>query len=129
MAKTASAAKKAQRDPLEKFLQSVIKGLQEKKAKHITLLDLRSLEGAVADAFVVCEGNSATQVEALARSVEEVVSDETGENPAHLEGLKNAQWVLIDYIHVVVHIFQPETRAFYGVERLWADGVVREIIE
>ena len=127
MAKTARAAIKRQKSATEELTDAVIKGLQDRKAKEIKVLDLRALSGAVADIFVVCQGDSSTQVEGLARSVEETVEKETGEIPAHLEGTKNAQWVLIDYISVVVHIFQPEQRQFYGIERLWADADIREI--
>ncbi len=127
MAKTARAAIKRQKSATEELTDAVIKGLQDRKAKEIKVLDLRALSGAVADIFVVCQGDSSTQVEGLARSVEATVEKETGEIPAHLEGTKNAQWVLIDYISVVVHIFQPEQRQFYGIERLWADADIREI--
>lgn len=127
MAKTARAAIKQQKSATELLTDAVIKGLQDRKAKEIKVLDLTALSGAVADIFVVCQGDSSTQVEGLARSVEETVEKETGEIPAHLEGTKNAQWVLIDYISVVVHIFQPEQRQFYGIERLWADADIREI--
>ena len=127
MAKTARAAIKKQKSATELLTDAVIKGLQDRKAKEIKVLDLTALQGAVADIFVICQGDSSTHVDGLARSVEETVEKETGEIPAHLEGTKNAQWVLIDYISVVVHIFQPEQRQFYGIERLWADADIREI--
>jgi ribosome-associated protein len=127
MAKTARAAIKRQKTATELLTEAIIKGLQERKARDIKVLDLTALSGAVADVFVVCHGDSSTHVEGLARSVDETVARETGENPAHLEGIKNAQWVLIDYISVVVHIFQSEQRDFYGIERLWADAMIRDV--
>lgn len=129
MAKTARAAIKQQKTASELLTEAVIRGLQNRKAREIKVLDLTALSGAVADIFVVCHGDSSTHVEGLARSVDETVAEETGENPAHLEGIKNAQWVLIDYISVVVHIFQSEQRDFYGIERLWADAEIREIAD
>jgi ribosome-associated protein len=90
------------------LVNGVIKGLQDRKAKEIVVMDLRNIGGVVSDFFIVCQGDSSTQVEGIARSVEETVFIECGENPEHIEGVKNALWVLIDYISVVVHIFQPE---------------------
>lgn len=127
MAKTARSTFKSQKNASDLLTDAVLNGLQEKKAIDIVVLDLRGLSGVVADVFIVCEGNSSTQVEALARSVEETVEKEIGEKPTHIEGTKNAQWVLIDYISVVVHIFQPEQRTYYGIERLWADAETRII--
>ncbi|MBL7924156.1 MAG: ribosome silencing factor [Bacteroidia bacterium] len=127
MAKSARASLKIQKNATELLVEAVVRGLQEKKAKEIVIMDLRGIGGVVSDFFVVCHGDSSTQVEALARSVDQMVYKECGENPAHLEGVKNAQWVLIDYISVVVHIFQPEQRAYYGIERLWADADTREV--
>lgn len=127
MAKTARAAIKSQKTAIDLLTEAVIRGLQDRKAKDIKLMDLRGISGAVSDFFIVCHGESSTQVEGLARNVEQEVEKETGEIPAHIEGTKNAQWVLIDYISVVVHIFQPEQRSYYGIERLWADAEIRNI--
>lgn len=127
MAKTARAAIKSQKTAIDLLTEAVIRGLQDRKAKDIKLMDLRGISGAVSDFFIVCHGESSTQVEGLARNVEQEVEKETGEIPAHIEGTKNAQWVLIDYISVVVHIFQPEQRSYYGIERLWADAEIRDI--
>lgn len=127
MAKTARAAIKSQKTAIDLLTEAVIRGLQDRKAKDIKLMDLRGISGAVSDFFIVCHGESSTQVEGLARNVEHEVEKETGEIPAHIEGTKNAQWVLIDYISVVVHIFQPEQRSYYGIERLWADAEIRDI--
>jgi ribosome-associated protein len=127
MAKTARAAKTVKEPVKDLLTDAIIRGLQEKKARNIVILDLEALGGAVADKFIVCHGDSSTQVEGLTRSVEETVEKETGENPYHIEGKQNAQWILIDYISVVVHIFQQEQREYYGIERLWADAQIREI--
>ena len=127
MVKSAGAKKKIIKGENELLVDAIVKGLEEKKAKDITIMDLRGIRGAMSDFFVVCHGESSTQVEALARSVEESVFKEFGENPLHLEGMKNAQWVLIDYIHVVVHVFQREQREYYGIERLWADAEFHHI--
>ena len=126
MAKTARAAIKSQKTAIDLLTEAVIRALQDRKAKDIKLMDLRGISGAVSDFFIVCHGESSTQVEGLARNVEQEVEKETGEIPAHIEGTKNAQWVLIDYISVVVHIFQPEQRSYYGIERLWADAELRD---
>lgn len=127
MAKTARAAKTVKEPVKDRLTDAIIRGLQEKKARNIVILDLEALGSAVADKFIVCHGDSSTQVEGLTRSVEETVEKETGENPYHIEGKQNAQWILIDYISVVVHIFQQEQREYYGIERLWADAQIREI--
>ncbi len=127
MVKSARVSLKTAKSSTELLSDAVIKGMLEKKAKDIVLMDLRGLSGAVTDFFVICQGDSSTQVEAIARSVEEVVEKECGDFPAHIEGTKNAQWVLIDYITVVVHIFQPEQRSYYGIEKLWADAEIKKI--
>jgi ribosome-associated protein len=111
----------------ERLSAAIIKGLQEKKGHDITVIDLRSLGNAIADFFIVCHGDSRTQVDALARSVDEVVYKELHENPKYREGFENAEWILIDYISVVVHIFQPDKREFYGIERFWADAEIKRI--
>jgi ribosome-associated protein len=129
MAKAASKAKQEFRTAADNLADAIIKGLQEKKGKEIVMLDLRQLNSSVADIFIVCHGDSSTHVDGLARSVEESVEKNTGEIPAHIEGKQNAQWVLLDYISVVVHIFQSEQRAYYGIERLWADAQIREIAD
>ncbi|MBK9401024.1 MAG: ribosome silencing factor [Bacteroidetes bacterium] len=127
MVKSARVALKLEKNAVDLLSEAIIKGLLEKKGKEIVLMDLRGLSGAVTDFFIVCQGDSSTQVEALSRSVEEVVEIECGDFPAHIEGKNNAQWVLIDYINVIVHIFQPEQRDYYGIEKLWADAEIRII--
>ena len=99
-----------------------IKGMQEKKAKEIVCLDLRNINNAVSDFFVICHGDSNTQVDAIADSVEFEIKKAIGENPWHREGFENAEWILLDYVNVVVHVFQKPQRDFYRLEDLWADA-------
>ncbi len=127
MAKATKALKTAYRNATDQLAEIVVKALQEKKGHDITCLDLRELPGAVSDMFIVCHGDSQTQVAALSRSVEEIVNKEKNENPLHREGFENAQWILLDYFNVVVHIFQKEQRDYYGIERFWADATTRHI--
>jgi ribosome-associated protein len=105
----------------------IISGMQEKKAKEIVCIDLRNIKNAIADFFVICHADSKPHVEAIADSVEEYVFKKTGEGPYHKEGATNAEWILLDYINVVAHIFRQEQREFYGIERLWADAEIQRI--
>jgi ribosome-associated protein len=102
--------------------ETAIKGIQEKKGHKIVSLDLRDVKGAISDYFIVCHGDSVKQVEAIAKSVEEEIYKTVGEDPWHREGLENCEWVLLDYINIVVHIFLKENRDFYGIEELWGDA-------
>jgi len=119
----------AKTDNTEEVLQSVIRGMQEKKARNIVALDLRELRSAVADYFVICHGTSTTQAESIARSVEEMTEKELGEGPSHIEGVGNAQWILMDYFTVVVHVFEEKAREYYALEELWADAAVLPVEE
>lgn len=105
-----------------RLVDAVIKGIQEVKGREIVHLDLRDIPNAVCSHFVVCHGDSDTQVEAITRSVLETVRKEAGEKPWHTEGERNAEWVLIDYVDVVVHIFHRDKRGFYALEELWGDA-------
>lgn len=118
--------KKKKKDESAILADIAIKGILEKKGKNITSLDLRNIPNSVCDYFIICEGDSTTQVDAIAKSVEEEVKKETGENPYHSEGFENAEWILIDYVTVVVHIFQKQIREFYNLESLWADAEIEE---
>lgn len=102
----------------------VVKGMEERKGKNIVLMDLRKVKGSVTDFFVICEGDSDRQVEAIAKSVEEFVDKELNEDPWHREGYENSEWVLLDYINVVAHVFLPEKREFFGLEELWGDAEI-----
>ncbi|MFI5194749.1 MAG: ribosome silencing factor, partial [Chitinophagales bacterium] len=109
-----------------KILKTIIQAIQEKKGEKIISLDLRKIHEAVADFFIVCEAGSTTQVRAIADSVENEVKRDCGELPYKHEGKQVLQWVIIDYINVVVHIMLPETRRFYQLEEMWSDAVVEE---
>jgi ribosome-associated protein len=111
----------------EALLESVLLGLEEKKAKNISLLDLRDLENRVSDYFVIAEGDSNTHVDAISGSVEEMVKKISNERPYRMEGVENSEWIIIDYVNIVVHIFQREARAYYKLEELWADAKIQHI--
>ncbi len=101
---------------------TIIKAIQEKKGENIVSLDLRQIPEAVADFFVLCEANSNTQVRAIADFVADEVQKHVGEAPYKHEGQTAQQWILVDYVNVVVHVFQPETRKFYNLEEMWSDA-------
>jgi ribosome-associated protein len=109
-----------------KIYKAIIHAIQEKKGSHITSLDLRKIPEAIADFFIVCEAGSTTQVKAIADFVETHVKDVTKESPYHHEGHKEAQWVLVDYVNIVVHVMLPETRKFYKLEEMWSDAEAEE---
>ena len=105
-----------------KLFKTILRAIQEKKGEHIVSLDLRKIPEAVSDFFIICEATSTTQVKAIAEHVEYLVKEECGESPYRHEGKNALQWVLVDYVNVVVHIFQPETRKFYRLEEMWSDA-------
>lgn len=109
-----------------KIFKTIIKAIQDKKGEHIVSLDLRKIPEAVADFFIICEASNQPQIRAIADSVEDEVKKKCGENPYHHEGKGGLQWVLIDYVNVVVHILMPENRKFYKLEEMWSDGVLEE---
>ena len=102
-----------------------IHGMQEKKGNEIVRLDLRNIFSSVSDYFVICHADSTTQVRAIANSVEEEIFKATQQEPWRKEGLEYAEWILLDYVDVVVHIFRTDKREFYGVEDLWGDAEVK----
>ena len=106
----------------DQIVAEIIKGMEEVKAQEIQILDLRSIENTVCDYFVICSGTSNTQVNAIVNSVQKIVSKSLKEKPWHIEGSDNAEWVLMDYVHVVVHVFQKHIREFYDIEGLWGDA-------
>ncbi|MCA1751887.1 MAG: ribosome silencing factor [Cryomorphaceae bacterium] len=110
-----------------KLVDSVVRGIQEVKGKEICTVDLRQLNSAVTDYFVICHGTSDTQVDAISRAVQKQVYNETGDEPSHKEGMNSSEWILLDYFDVVVHIFKEETRQFYNLEKLWADADVKHV--
>jgi ribosome-associated protein len=107
----------------------VVHGMQERKALDVAVIDLRNLGNAVADYFVICSANSDTQLDAIARSVEDEVHKVTGQWPWQSEGRTNREWVLLDYVDVVVHVFLRDKRTFYALEELWGDAPIEYIAE
>ena len=106
----------------EDLVKRIAEGIQEKKGKDIVVADLTDTDNSVCKYFVICEGNTPTQVAAIADSVNDYVRIHLGVKPTVVEGLRNARWVAMDYSDVLVHIFVPEDRAFYNLENLWADA-------
>jgi len=111
----------------EKLVDAVVLGMQEKKANNIVVLNLNKTNNSICDYFVICEAESTTQVDAIANSVEFIVKRDMNENSLHKEGFENAIWILLDYMDVVVHVFQRESREFYDLEAFWADAEKKEI--
>jgi ribosome-associated protein len=109
-----------------KIIKTIIAAIQDKKGVNIISLNLRKINEAVADFFIICEATNQPQIKAIAENIEQQVNEKCGENPYHHEGFNSLQWVLIDYVNVVVHIMQPETRKFYKLEEMWSDGVAEE---
>ena len=109
------------------LLTSIIKGIEEVKGNNIDILDLRSIDTAVCDYFVICNGTSNTQVNAIVNSIQKTVSKELKDKPWHIEGTDNAEWVLMDYVSIVVHIFQKEIREYYNIEGLWGDAKITSL--
>lgn len=109
------------------LLDLVIKGMQEKKAKDITVLDMTSVPNAMADYFVISTGTSDSQVDAISDSVEDEVYKVTKINPTHVEGKQNKEWILIDYLDVMAHVFKKEQREFFALEELWGDAKITTI--
>lgn len=109
-----------------KIFKSIINAIHQKKGEQIVSLDLRKIPEAVADFFIICQASSTTQVKAIADSVEDLVKKNCGEMPFKHEGQHASQWILIDYVNVVVHIMQPEARKFYKLEEMWSDAALTE---
>ncbi len=104
----------------------VIKGIQEKKGHDIAVLDMRNIDGAICDWFIICEGGSPAQVEAITESIGDMMLAE-GEKPTNVIGLENCNWVAMDYSDMIVHVFLPELRRYYDIEHLWADADIKYI--
>ncbi len=118
-------AAKVQKNESERLSEVIIEGILDKKGEEVVRLDLTNIPNSVSNYFVVCHAGSKIQVEAIAGSVEEHTLRELRAKPWHREGFENAEWILLDYVDVVVHIFQEETRKFYNLEKLWADAEVK----
>lgn len=111
----------------EQLAYTAIEGIKDKKGQNIKLLDLRNVTNAISDFFIICHGTSNTNVEAIARASEEEIIKAYDEKPMHREGFDNAEWIILDYFNVVVHILQKEWRDYYKIEVLWADAEVMDI--
>ena len=109
------------------LVETIIKGIQEKKGQHIVVADLQNIEGTITNYFVICQGSSPAQVEAITESIGDMARKQMGEKPSQVAGLENAQWVAMDYADVMVHIFLPDVRAYYDLEHLWDDARLTEI--
>ncbi|MDG3580833.1 MULTISPECIES: ribosome silencing factor [Galbibacter] len=119
MAKTNSSA--------DQLITVILKGIEEVKGKDVNILDLRDIENTVCDYFIICNGTSNTQVNAIVNSIQKIVSREIKDKPWHVEGTENAEWVLMDYVNVVVHVFQKHIREYYDIEGLWGDAKLTAI--
>jgi len=104
----------------------IVDAIQDIKGKNIVKLDLTSLEEAPARYFIICEGESSTQVKAISENIGKKLKDKMGVSPNHIEGMEGSRWILVDYFDTVVHVFYPETRAFYDIEELWGDANVTQ---
>jgi ribosome-associated protein len=109
-----------------KIIKTIIAAIQDKKGENIISLDLRKINEAVADFFIICEAGNQPQIRAIAENVERKVKEKCEENPWHQEGFNKLQWVLLDYVNVVVHVMTSDTRKFYKLEEMWSDGVLHE---
>jgi ribosome-associated protein len=106
----------------DQLITTILAGIEDVKGKNINILDLREIENTVCDYFIVCEGTSNTQVNAIVSSIQKKVSKDIKDKPWHIEGMDNAEWVLMDYVNVVVHVFQKHIREYYDIESLWGDA-------
>ncbi|MGB1040403.1 MAG: ribosome silencing factor [Flavobacteriales bacterium] len=113
----------------KQLVDTIIDGMQEVKANDIVCLDLKEIPNSITDYFVICHGDSSTQVESIAKSVEKVTSEQLNEKPFHKEGTQNSLWILMDYISIMVHIFYKDTRDHYDLESLWSDALTIKIEE
>lgn len=111
----------------ELLAKAIVEGMQENKAKDIVILDLRHLDSAVCDFFVICSGDSSTHVDGISNAVTRYTRKMLKEKPWHVEGKTNSEWILLDYINVVGHIFYKDARGFFEIEDLWADAIRTDI--
>ena len=111
----------------QEVIKQIIEGIQDKKGKEIVVVDMLKLWNSICDYFVICQGNSPTQVSAITDSIEDTVRINCKKKPYSIDGLRNSQWVAMDYGDILVHIFLPDVRRFYDIEHLWADATLTEI--
>ena len=111
----------------DEWIALILQGIEDVKGHDILLLDLRDIENTVCDYFIICNGTSNTQVNAIVGSIQKTVSKAIHDKPWHVEGQDNAEWVLMDYVNVVVHVFQKHIREYYDIEGLWGDAKFTEV--
>ncbi len=111
----------------DELIANIIKGIESVKGENIKILDLRDIDNTPCDYFIVCDGNSNTQVNAITGSVQRTVSKELHDKPWHIEGEGQAEWILMDYVNVVVHVFQKHIREYYKIENLWGDAKITTV--
>ena len=112
---------------MKELVKTITEAIQEKKGSNIVVADLKKIEGTICQYFVICTGNSPTQVEAITESIGDMVRERLKEKPTHVVGLENAQWVAMDYTDVLVHIFLPDVREYYDLEHLWEDAKLTRV--
>ena len=105
-----------------KLISNIIKSIEEVKGKEVILIDMKKIDNSPCDYFIICDGSSNTKVNAIVSKIKKNVSKLLSEKPLNIEGLENCKWVLIDYINIVVHVFQKEIRNYYNIESLWGDA-------
>lgn len=111
----------------EILIDKIIEAIQDTKGEDVKIFDLSQIENSVAETFIICSGNSNTQVSAIAGNIEKKVRNDIQERPWHVEGTENAMWVLMDYVSVVVHVFQKHIREYYDIEELWGDAKITAV--
>ncbi|MBV6646607.1 MAG: ribosome silencing factor [Cyclobacteriaceae bacterium] len=111
----------------QRLSEAVVQGMLEKKASKVVVMDLREVKNAVADFFVLCSGNSDTQIDAISDSIEEQAHKSLKQSPWKREGRENKEWILIDFVDVVAHVFNREKRSFYALEELWGDAKIEQV--
>ena len=111
----------------QQLTNKIVETIQDTKGEDIMIFDLSKIENSVAQTYIICTGNSNTQVSAISGNIEKKVRNELQDRPWHVEGTENSLWVLLDYVSVVVHVFQRQTREYYDIEELWGDAVITKI--
>jgi ribosome-associated protein len=114
-------------EQISQLVETIKKGIQEKKGSRIVVADLQGIDGAICSYFVICQGSSPAQVEAITESIGDFANKELGEKPTKVAGLENAQWVAMDYGDVLVHVFLPDVRDYYDLEHLWDDAELTHV--
>ena len=114
-------------DGINNLIEKIVDGISDVKGQNIRMIDLRKIENRLCDFYIICSGSSNTHVSAILESVKKKISKSLKEKPSHIEGEENAEWILLDYINVVVHIFQEQVREFYKIEELWGDCKINKI--